>query len=93
MFQESHIELSFIAELESRQLCDQCPVNHHMAIRKLGAERCPSGDLLYPLVRTGPVVPAHTGDDQERVQAEREFLEGALCPAWLVAMLLRARRS
>lgn len=52
-----------------------------------------SGDLLYPLARTGPVVPAHPGDDQERVQAEREALEDALCPAWPVAMLLRARCS
>jgi hypothetical protein len=51
------------------------------------------GYLLYPLVRTGPVVPAHPGDDQERVQAEREALEDALCPAWPGAMLLRARRS
>lgn len=51
------------------------------------------GNLLYPLARTGPVVPAHLGDDQERVHAEREFLEDALCPAWPVAMLLRARRS
>ena len=49
------------------------------------------GDLLYPLVGTGPVVPAHPGDDQERLQAEREFLVDALCPAWPVAMLLRAR--
>jgi hypothetical protein len=24
------------------------------------------GDLLYPLARTGPVVPAHAGDDQEQ---------------------------
>lgn len=39
------------------------------------------GNLLYPLARTGPVVPAHAGDDQERVQAEREVLEDALCPA------------
>lgn len=51
------------------------------------------GDLLYPLARTGPVVPAHPGDDQERVQAEQEVLEDALCPAWPVAMLLRARCS
>ena len=51
-----------------------------------------TGDLLYPLARTGPVVPTHPGDDQERVQAEREFLEDALYPAWPVAMLLRARR-
>jgi hypothetical protein len=28
--------------------------------------RCPSGDPLYPLTRTGPVVPAHTGDDREQ---------------------------
>ena len=40
-----------------------------------------TGNLLYPLARTGPVVPAHPGDDQERVQAEREFLEDALGPA------------
>ncbi len=51
------------------------------------------GNLLYPLARTGPVVPAHSGDDQERGQAEREFLGDALCPAWPVAMLLRARFS
>lgn len=43
--------------------------------------RYPPGNLLYPLVRTGPVVPAHPGDDQERVQAEREVLEDALGPA------------
>ena len=49
------------------------------------------GNLLYPLAGTGPVVPAHPGDDQERMQAEREFSEDALCPAWLVAMLLRVR--
>lgn len=49
------------------------------------------GNLLYPLARTGPLVPSHSGDDQERGQAEREFLEDALCPAWPVAMLLRAR--
>ena len=55
--------------------------------------RCPLGDPLYPLARTGPVVPSHPGDDQERVQAEREFLEDALCPAWPLVMLLRARRS
>lgn len=42
-----------------------------------------AGDLLYPLARTGPVVPAHPGDDQEQVQAEREFPEDALCPAHL----------
>lgn len=54
---------------------------------------CPTGNLLYPLARTGPVFPAHAGDDQERVQAAREFLVDALCPAWPVAMLLRARRS
>ncbi len=52
-----------------------------------------SGNLLYPLARTGPVVPSHAGDDQERLEAEREFLEDALCPACPGAMLLRARRS
>ena len=51
------------------------------------------GNLLYPLAQTGPVVPAYSGDDQERGQAEREFLEDALCPACPLAMLLRARRS
>ena len=25
-----------------------------------------TGDPLYPLARTGPVVPAHPGDDQEQ---------------------------
>jgi hypothetical protein len=39
------------------------------------------GNLLYPLVRTGPVVPAHPGDDQERLEAEREVLVDALGPA------------
>lgn len=52
---------------------------------------CPEGDLLYPLARTGPVVPACLGDDQERMKAERELLEDALCPAWPLAVLLRAR--
>jgi hypothetical protein len=28
----------------------------------------PPGNLLYALTRTGPVVPAHTGDDQEHDQ-------------------------
>ncbi|MEE4211042.1 MAG: hypothetical protein V2I43_17465 [Parvularcula sp.] len=49
------------------------------------------GDLLYPLARTGPVVPAHPGDDQEQIEAEREFLVDALCPA--LSALLRARHS
>jgi len=40
-----------------------------------------AGDLLYPLARTGPVVPAHSGDDQEQVRVERECLVDALCPA------------
>jgi len=31
--------------------------------------------------RTGPVVPAHTGDDQEQLEFEREVREDALCPA------------
>ena len=52
----------------------------------------PCGQPALSAVRTGPVVPAHSGDDQERVQAERELLEDALCAAWPVAMLLRARR-
>jgi hypothetical protein len=52
-----------------------------------------TGNPLYPLARTGPLVPAHSGDDQERGLAERELLEDALCPAWPLAMLLRARRS
>lgn len=50
-----------------------------------------SGNLLYPLVRTGPVVPAHPGDDQEQFEAEREFVMDALCPACPSVMLLRAR--
>lgn len=33
--------------------------------------RCPSGDLLYSLLRTKPEVLAHTGDDQEREGIER----------------------
>lgn len=53
----------------------------------------PCGRPALSAARTGPVVPAHSGDDQERLQAEREFLVDALCPAWPVAMLLRARRS
>tara|TARA_A100001391_G_scaffold95213_1_gene63044 strand:+ start:10410 stop:10838 length:429 start_codon:yes stop_codon:yes gene_type:complete len=52
-----------------------------------------AGDLLYPLARTGPVVPAHPGDDQEQFEAERDFLKDALCPACPAAMLLRARHS
>ena len=43
----------------------------------------PAGNLLYPLARTGPVVPSHPGDDQEQLEAEREFLMDALCPAHL----------
>ncbi|WBY16705.1 hypothetical protein PF049_00615 [Erythrobacteraceae bacterium WH01K] len=50
-----------------------------------------AGDLLYPLARTGPVVPASSGDDQEHLEAEREFLTDALCPAH--SALLRARHS
>lgn len=42
---------------------------------------CPRGNLLYPLAPTGPVVPAHPGDDQERLEAVREVLADALCPA------------
>ena len=51
------------------------------------------GDLLYPQVRTGPVVPSHPGDDQEQFEAEREFLVDALCLACPAVMLLRARHS
>lgn len=47
------------------------------------------GDLLYPLAQTGPVVPAHPGDDQEQFEEEREFLVDALCPA--LSALLRAQ--
>ena len=50
-----------------------------------------AGDLLYPLARTGPVVPAHPGNDQEHFEAEREYLTDALCPA--LSALLRARHS
>lgn len=50
-----------------------------------------AGDLLYPLSRTGPVVPSHPGDDQEQLKAEREFRVDALCPACPATMLLRAR--
>ena len=41
----------------------------------------PFGRPALSASRTGPVVPAHTGDDQEQVQVEREFLMDALCPA------------
>lgn len=51
--------------------------------------RCPLGDPLYPLGRTGPVVPAHPGDDRERI-CRAGSLKDALCPAPLA--LLRARR-
>ena len=51
----------------------------------------PFGRPALSASRTGPVVPAHSGDDQEQLGAEREFLEDALCPA--LAALLRARRS
>ena len=37
----------------------------------------PPGDLLYPLARTGPVVPAHAGDDQEQ-ESGAGFLADAL---------------
>lgn len=36
------------------------------------------GNLLYPLAWTGHVVPAYPGDDQEWLEAEREFLEDAV---------------
>ena len=44
---------------------------------------CPSGRPALSASRTGPVVPAHSGDDQEQLEIEREFLEDALCPAHL----------
>ena len=42
------------------------------------------GNPLYPLARTGPVVPAHPGDDQEQ-----EKLSGKVCRR----TLSRAARS
>ena len=50
----------------------------------------PFGRPALSAARTGPVVPAHSGDDQEQFGIEREFLEDALCPA--LPALLRARR-
>ncbi|WP_417818858.1 hypothetical protein [Tritonibacter scottomollicae] len=40
----------------------------------------PFGRPALSAARTGPVVPAHSGDDQEQFGIEREFLEDALCP-------------
>ena len=34
---------------------------------------CPSGDPLYPLARTGPVVPSHPGDDREQGKLSGRF--------------------
>lgn len=51
------------------------------------------GDLLYPRARTGPVVPAHLGGDQEHFEAKREFVTDALFPACPTVMLMRARHS
>lgn len=42
---------------------------------------CRGGRPALSASRTGPVVPAHPGDDQEQLDDEREFLEDALCPA------------
>lgn len=78
------IELEQLAEVADRIAAGRL---HLEQIALLGYHAI----LLYPLKRTGPVIPAHPGDDQERVQAEREFPEDALCPAWSLAMLLRAR--
>ena len=50
----------------------------------------PFGRPALSASRTGPVVPTHSGDDQEQVHVEREFPEDALCPA--LSALLRARR-
>lgn len=33
----------------------------------------PHGDLLYSQVRTGPLVPARPGDDQEQIQRSGNF--------------------
>ena len=41
----------------------------------------PFGRPALSAARTGPVVPAHSGDDQEQLDVEREFLDDALCPA------------
>jgi len=41
----------------------------------------PGGRPALSAARTGPVVPAHSGDDQEQVHIEREYQEDALCPA------------
>jgi len=49
------------------------------------------GNLLYPLAGTGPVVPAHPGDDQEQMEVEREYLEDALCTALSALLVLSIR--
>lgn len=36
--------------------------------------------------------PPNLADRREQFEVEREFLEGALFPAWPAALLLRARR-
>jgi len=41
----------------------------------------PFGRPALSASRTGPVVPAHSGDDQEQFEAERELQEDALFPA------------
>jgi len=51
------------------------------------------GNQVDVLGRTGPVVRMYSSDDQEQLQAEREVLEDALCPAWPEAVLLELRRS
>ena len=62
-------------------------LNHKMAqviAGKKSSRRsrgCPCGRPALSAARTGPVVPAHSGDDQEQLDVEREFLDDALCPA------------
>ena len=48
-----------------------------------------SGNPLYPLARTGPVVPAHPGDDREQGEVERELRQTHSAPR---CALLRVRR-
>ena len=41
----------------------------------------PYGRPALSAARTGPIVPAHFGDDQEQLGVERDSLNDALCPA------------
>ncbi|KZY01225.1 hypothetical protein A3723_05945 [Erythrobacter sp. HI0028] len=63
--------------------CLTKPWNSDAAVLGLVLDGLPFGRPALSAARTGPVVPAHSGDDQEQFEAEREFLEDAL---------LRARR-